>query len=97
MERMSFFERRVDDVRRTRRSPIASTAKKFGTRNHHEETTMANQISIAGKDPKEGDRMTMETGWALAVVKGDQCVFIGTLLWTHNSVATNIAAFSVPK
>ena len=41
--------------------------------------------------------MTKGKGWRLAVVKGDQRVFVGTLLETINLGDKRIAIFSVPK
>jgi hypothetical protein len=58
---------------------------------------MAGDITIKGKKARKGQRMTMGSGWRLAVVKGDKRVFVGTLLWTYNSGKKRIAVFSVPK
>jgi hypothetical protein len=61
---------------------------------------MANEIMIGKNKPKKakrGERMTYGSGWRLVVVKGNQRLFVGTLLWTHNAGNKRIAVFSVPK
>jgi len=58
---------------------------------------MANEITIQGKKPKRGEKMTKGSGWRLATTKGRKRVFVGTLLETINMGSRRIAIFSVPK
>ena len=58
---------------------------------------MASEITIKGKKPRKGEKMTKGTGWRLAVVRGRKRVFVGTLLETINMGHRRIAIFSVPK
>ena len=58
---------------------------------------MTNDITISGKKPRKGEKMTGGTGWRLVTTKGKKRVFVGTLLGTHNYRKTRIAIFSVPK
>ena len=58
---------------------------------------MANDITISGKKPKKGEKMTERTGWRLVTTKGKKRVFAGTLLGTYNYGRARIAIFSVPK
>lgn len=58
---------------------------------------MASEITIKGKKPRKGEKMTKGTGWRLAVVRGRKRVFVGTLLETINMGSKRIAIFSVPK
>jgi hypothetical protein len=57
----------------------------------------ANEITIQGKKPRKGEKMTKGTGWRLATVRGRKRVFAGTLLETINMGQRRIAIFSVPK
>ena len=41
--------------------------------------------------------MTAGTGWRLAIIKGRNRVFVGTLLKTFNFGKQRLAIFSVPK
>ncbi|MFY9727080.1 MAG: hypothetical protein WB579_10695 [Bryobacteraceae bacterium] len=58
---------------------------------------MTSEITIKGKRPRKGEKMTKGTGWRLAVVRGRKRVFVGTLLETINMGSKRIAIFSVPK
>jgi hypothetical protein len=58
---------------------------------------MAGEITIQGKRPKRGEKMTMGAGWRLATTKGRKRVFVATLLATINRGKERIAIFSVPK
>jgi len=59
---------------------------------------VVSEITIKGKKPRRGEKMTKGTGWRLAVVRGRKRVFVGTLLETINMGPTKrIAIFSVPK
>jgi hypothetical protein len=58
---------------------------------------MVSEITIKGKKPRKGEKMTKGTGWRLAVVRGRKRVFVGTLLETINMASKRIAIFSVPK
>lgn len=58
---------------------------------------MANEITIHGKKAKRGERMTKETSWRLVRIRGQNLVFVGTLLETINMGSKRIAIFSVPK
>lgn len=58
---------------------------------------MAPKITIKGKKPKKGERMTKGTRWRLAAVTGRKRVFVGTLLHTMNFGKKRLAIFSVPK
>lgn len=58
---------------------------------------MAPKITIKGKKPKRGARMTKGTRWRLAAVSGRKRVFVGTLLHTLNFGSKRLAIFSVPK
>jgi hypothetical protein len=58
---------------------------------------MASEITIKGKKPRKGEKMTKGTGWRLAVVRGRKRVFVATLLETINMGSKRIAIFSVPK
>jgi hypothetical protein len=58
---------------------------------------MVSEITIKGKKPRKGEKMTKGTGWRLAVVRGRKRVFVGTLLETINMGSKRIAIFSVPK
>ncbi len=58
---------------------------------------MAPKITIKGKKPKRGERMTKGTRWRLAAVSGRKRVFVGTLLHTMNFGSKRLAIFSVPK
>ena len=58
---------------------------------------MVSEITIKGKRPRKGEKMTKGTGWRLAVVRGRKRVFVGTLLETINMGSKRIAIFSVPK
>lgn len=58
---------------------------------------MAPKITIKGKKPKRGERMTKGTRWRLAAVSGCKRVFVGTLLHTLNFGNKRLAIFSVPK
>jgi hypothetical protein len=58
---------------------------------------MASEITIKGKKPRRGEKMTKGTGWRLAVVRGRKRVFVATLLETINMGSKRIAIFSVPK
>jgi hypothetical protein len=55
------------------------------------------EITIKGKKPRRGEKMTKGTGWRLAKVSGRKRVFVGTLLETINMGHRRIAIFSVPK
>jgi hypothetical protein len=55
------------------------------------------EITIQGKKPRRGEKMTKGTGWRLATVRGRRRVFVGTLLETINMGSMRIAIFSVPK
>ena len=55
------------------------------------------EITIQGKKPRKGEKMTKGTGWRLAKVSGRERVFVGTLLETINMGSNRIAIFSVPK
>jgi hypothetical protein len=57
----------------------------------------ASEITIRGKKPRRGEKMTKGTGWRLAKVSGRKRVFVGTLLETINMGSKRIAIFSVPK
>jgi len=58
---------------------------------------MASEITIHGKRPRRGEKMTKGTGWRLATTRGRKRVFVGTLLETINMGSKRIAIFSVPK
>ena len=58
---------------------------------------MVSEITIKGKKPRKGEKMTKGTGWRLAVVRGRKRVFVGTLLETINMGSRRIAIFSLPK
>ena len=58
---------------------------------------MPPKITIKGKKPKRGERMTKGTRWRIAAVTGRKRVFVGTLLHTINIGAKRLAIFSVPK
>lgn len=58
---------------------------------------MVSEITIRGKKAKRGERMTKGTFWRLARVRGQNLVFVGTLLETINMGRRRIAIFSVPK
>jgi hypothetical protein len=58
---------------------------------------MVSEITLKGKKPRKGEKMTKGTGWRLAVVRGRKRVFVGTLLETINMGSKRIAIFSVPK
>lgn len=58
---------------------------------------MAPKITIKGKKPKRGHRMTKGTRWRLAAVSGRKRVFVGTLLHVMNFGKRRLALFSVPK
>jgi hypothetical protein len=57
----------------------------------------ASEITIKGKKPRKGEKMTKGMGWRLAKITGRKRVFVGTLLETINMGANRIAIFSVPK
>jgi len=58
---------------------------------------MPPKITIKGKKPKKGKRLTKGTRWRLAAVTGRDRVFVGTLLQTFNFGSKRLAIFSVPK
>lgn len=58
---------------------------------------MASKITIKGKKPKKGKRLTKGTRWRIAAVTGRKRVFVGTLLQTFNFGTKRLAIFSVPK
>ena len=58
---------------------------------------MAPKITIKGKKPKKGKRLTKGTRWRIAAVTGRKRVFVGTLLHSINVGSTRLAIFSVPK
>jgi hypothetical protein len=58
---------------------------------------MATEITIKGAKAKKGERMTKGNCWRLAVVKGKNRIFIGTLLETFNFGSKRLAIFSVRK
>ena len=58
---------------------------------------MAPKLTIKGKKPAKGFRMTTNTRWRLAAVTGRKRVFVATLLHTFNFGTKRLAIFSVPK
>jgi len=58
---------------------------------------MAGEITIQGKKPRKGEKMTKGSGWRLATTRGRKRVFVATLLETINRGKERIAIFSVPK
>jgi hypothetical protein len=58
---------------------------------------MGVKVTIAGKKPKKGKRMTRASKWTLAAVTGRRRTFTGTLIATLNFGAKRLAIFSVPK
>jgi hypothetical protein len=62
-----------------------------------ETPSMASEITIRGAKATKGERMTKGKCWRLAVVKGKQRIFVGTLLETINFGSKRLAIFSVPK
>lgn len=58
---------------------------------------MASKLTIKGKKPAKGVRMTKATRWRLAAVTGRNRVFVATLLHTFNFGSKRLAIFSVPK
>jgi hypothetical protein len=58
---------------------------------------MATEITIKGEKAKKGERMTPGYGWRLAVVKGRNRIFVGSLITTINIGSKRLAIFSVPK
>lgn len=58
---------------------------------------MAPKITIKGKKPRKGKRMTKGTRWRIAAVTGRKRVFVGTLLHTINIGKKRLAIFSVRK
>jgi hypothetical protein len=58
---------------------------------------MAPRITIKGKRPKKGKRLTRGTRWRILAVTGRKREFVGTLLHSFNLGRRRIAIFSVPK
>ena|GEM_PF-1014370 len=59
--------------------------------------SMSNAVTIGGKKPRKGKRMTKGAGWRLATTKGRKRVFAGTLLKTFNIGKKRLALFFVRK
>ena len=58
---------------------------------------MATTISVDGKKPKKGARMTKRTQWKIVAVTGRKREFRGTLLQTITFAGKRLAIFSVQK
>jgi hypothetical protein len=59
--------------------------------------TMPAKVTIAGKKPRKGKRLTKTSKWKLAAVSGGGRTFTATLIATHNFGKKRLAIFSVPK
>jgi hypothetical protein len=58
---------------------------------------MAKGITVRGKRPKKGVKMTKGSKWRLVATKGRTREFPATLIATHNFGSKRLAIFSVPK